>query len=85
MVKILVVDDEKNICDYIEKRITDYLARVDEDAEISVFYDSAPLLEASKKANEFDIIFLDIKMKTIKSLFMMDIKKAFTSDIGSTN
>ena len=68
MLKIAVCDDEKNICDYIEKRITDYLARVDEDAEISVFYDSAPLLEASKKSNEFDIIFLDIKMKTINGV-----------------
>ena len=68
MLKIAVCDDEKNICDYIEKRITDYLARVDEDAEISVFYDSAPLLEACKKSNDFDIIFLDIKMKTINGV-----------------
>ena len=68
MLKIAVCDDEKNICDYIEKRVTDYLARVDEDAEISVFYDSAPLLEACKKSNDFDIIFLDIKMKTINGV-----------------
>lgn len=68
MLKIAVCDDEKNICDYIEKRITDYLARVDEDAEISVFYDSAPLLEACKISNDFDIIFLDIKMKTINGV-----------------
>ena len=68
MLKIAVCDDEKNICDYIEKRVTDYLARVDENAEISVFYDSAPLLEACKKSNDFDIIFLDIKMKTINGV-----------------
>lgn len=68
MLKIAVCDDEKNICDYIEKRVTDYLARVDEDAEISVFYDSAPLLEACKISNDFDIIFLDIKMKTINGV-----------------
>ncbi len=68
MLKIAVCDDEKNICDYIEKRITDYLARADEDAEISAFYDSAPLLEACKKSNDFDIIFLDIKMKTINGV-----------------
>jgi DNA-binding LytR/AlgR family response regulator len=60
--------DEKNICDYIEKRVTDYLAKIDEEAEISVFYDSAPLLEACKKSNDFDIIFLDIKMKTINGV-----------------
>ena len=68
MLKIAVCDDEKNICDYIEKRVTDYLAKIDEDAEISVFYDSAPLLEACKKSNDFDIIFLDIKMKTINGV-----------------
>lgn len=68
MLKIAVCDDEKVICDYLEKRITDYLARVDEDAEISVFYDSAPLLETCKKSNDFDIIFLDIKMKTINGV-----------------
>lgn len=68
MLKIAVCDDEKNICDYIEKRITDYLAKIDENAEISVFYDSAPLLEACKKSNDFDIIFLDIKMKTINGV-----------------
>ena len=68
MLKIAVCDDEKNICDYIEKRVTDYLAKIDENAEISVFYDSAPLLEACKKSNDFDIIFLDIKMKTINGV-----------------
>ena len=68
MLKIAVCDDEKNICDYIEKRITDYLARVDEDAEISVFYDSAPLLEACKKSNDFDIIFFFFLMKTINGV-----------------
>ena len=68
MLRIAICDDEKNICDYLEKRVTDYLAKIDEDAEISVFYDSAPLLEACKKSNDFDIIFLDIKMKTINGV-----------------
>ena len=68
MLKIAVCDDEKNVCDYIEKRITDYLAKIDEDAEISVFYDSAPLIEKCKESNDFDIIFLDIKMKTINGV-----------------
>ena len=68
MLKIAVCDDEKNVCDYIEKRITDYLAKIDEAAEISVFYDSAPLIEKCKESNDFDIIFLDIKMKTINGV-----------------
>ena len=68
MLKIAVCDDEKVICDYLEKRINDYLAKIDENAEVSVFYDSAPLLDACRKSNDFDIIFLDIKMKTINGV-----------------
>ena len=34
MLKIAICDDEKNVCDYIEKRTRDYLAKADEEAEI---------------------------------------------------
>ncbi len=69
MLKIAICDDEKNICDYIEKRTRDYLAKIDEDAELAVFHDGAPLVrncEANPTA--FDIIFLDIKMKTVNGV-----------------
>ena len=69
MLKIAICDDEKNVCDYIEKRTRDYLAKVDSQAEISVFGDSAPLLEFCKENQSFpDIIFLDIKMKTVNGV-----------------
>ena len=60
MLKIAICDDEKNVCDYIEKRTRDYLAKADEEAELAVFYDGAPLIEECKNNPDvFDIIFLD--------------------------
>ena len=52
MLKIAICDDEKNVCDYIEKRTRDYLAMVDSQAEISVFGDSAPLISV-RQINRF--------------------------------
>ena len=65
MLTIAICDDEKNICDYIENRTTEILAKNDLEAEISVFKDGSELLEKCKNAGQgFDIIFLDIKMKS---------------------
>ena len=69
MLKIAICDDEKNVCDYIEKRTRDYLAKVDEEAELEVFYDGTPLIEHCKVIpDDYDIIFLDIKMKTVNGV-----------------
>ncbi len=69
MLKIAICDDEKNVCDYIEKRTRDYLAKVDEEAELAVFLDGTPLIDHCKeKPDDFDIIFLDIKMKTVNGV-----------------
>ncbi len=69
MLRIAICDDEKYICDYIEKRTINYLAKADEEADIAVFLDGAPLLkECEKNPAGFDIIFLDIKMKTINGV-----------------
>ena len=69
MLKIAICDDEKNVCYYIEKRTRDYLAKIDEEADLAVFYDGAPLMEECKNnPDAFDIIFLDIKMKTINGV-----------------
>lgn len=69
MLKIGICDDEKNVCDYIEKRVNTYLAKIDEEADIEVFYDSAPLIDSCReKPSDFDIIFLDIKMKTVNGV-----------------
>ncbi len=65
MLSIAICDDEKHICDYLEKRTRNHLAVNDIEANVSTFYDGADLLYACKKTpTEFDIIFLDIKMKT---------------------
>lgn len=64
MISVAICDDEKNICDYLEKRCRDYLAQNDSNADLSVFYDGAELVRScAENANAFDIIFLDIKMK----------------------
>ena len=69
MLKIAICDDEKNVCDYIEKRVMDFLAKADSEGEATVFYDSAPLIEFCKENPScLDIIFLDIKMKTVNGV-----------------
>ncbi len=69
MLKIAMCDDEKNVCDYIEKRVVDFLAKVDSEGETSVFFDSAPLIEfCQENPSLLDIIFLDIKMKTVNGV-----------------
>lgn len=69
MLKIAICDDEKNVCDYIEKRTRDYLAKVDEDGELAVFLDGAPLIRSCEEnPSSYDIIFLDIKMKTVNGV-----------------
>ena len=49
MLTIAICDDEKKICDYIEKRTTEILAKNDLEAEVSVFYDGSELLKAERR------------------------------------
>ncbi len=69
MLTIAICDDEKKICDYIENRTTEFLAKNDLEAEVSVFYDGSELLKkCESNTQNFDIIFLDIKMKTLNGV-----------------
>ena len=69
MLTIAICDDEKKICDYIENRTTEFLAKNDLEAEVSVFYDGSELLKkCENNTQHFDIIFLDIKMKTVNGV-----------------
>ncbi len=69
MLTIAICDDEKKICDYIENRTTEFLAKNDLEAEVSVFYDGSELLKkCENNTQHFDIIFLDIKMKTLNGV-----------------
>lgn len=64
MLGIAVCDDERSVCDYLEKRCRDFLASADMDAEIASFYDGNDLVKRCADGKRtFDIIFLDIKMK----------------------
>lgn len=69
MLTIAICDDEKKICGYIESRTTEFLAKNDLEAEVSVFYDGSELLKkCENNTQHFDIIFLDIKMKTLNGV-----------------
>lgn len=64
MLSIALCDDEKQVCDYLDKRCRRYLAEIDEEVNISAFSGGEALEEACRKnPNGFDIIFLDIKMQ----------------------
>lgn len=69
MLSIAICDDERKICDYLEQRTRKCLAKFDTEAQISVFGDGTELLEYCRQnPASFDIIFLDIKMKTINGV-----------------
>lgn len=69
MLSIAICDDEKNICDYLEKRTLQCLAKYDIEARIVVFEDGTELLGYCRQnPASFDIIFLDIKMRTINGV-----------------
>ena len=78
MLSIAICDDEKQICSYMENRTQKYLASNDMEANVSVFYDGTDLLDVCKKnPSEFDIIFLDIKMKNTNGV---DCAKALRNE-----
>lgn len=69
MLSIAICDDEKNICDYLEKRTRECLAKYDMEARIGIFGDGTDLLGYCRQnPASFDIIFLDIKMRTINGV-----------------
>lgn len=69
MLSIAICDDEKLICDYIEKRTRNHLALNDIEATVATYHAGENLLSVCKEnPEEFDIIFLDIKMKKINGV-----------------
>ena len=62
MLNIAICDDEKYICDFLKKSVTDCLAKADIEGNISVFDDGQPLCDLYKEDKaSFDLILLDIK------------------------
>ena len=64
MLNIAICDDEKYICDFLKKSVTDCLAKADIEGSISVFDDGQPLCDLYREGRaSFDLILLDITMK----------------------
>ncbi|MCQ4935562.1 LytR/AlgR family response regulator transcription factor [Anaerotignum propionicum] len=64
MLKIAVCDDNNYICIEIEQIILDYSIQRDIKIDIEVFYDGKELINYIENEHCFDIIFLDIELKT---------------------
>ncbi|WP_312059279.1 LytR/AlgR family response regulator transcription factor [Anaerotignum sp.] len=64
MLKIAVCDDNNYICIEIEQMILDYSIQRDIKIDIEVFYDGKELINYIENEHCFDIIFLDIELKT---------------------
>ncbi len=69
MISVAVCDDEPQVSEYLKNAVCDFFAKEDIDGRVTVFNDGAPLAEAYASGNaDFDIILLDITMKTCDGL-----------------
>lgn len=67
--KIAICDDEKEIREYLTKRVNDILADYDLDGSVECFSDGAPLVERYRSGKgDFSLILLDITMKSCDGL-----------------
>lgn len=64
MLKIAVCDDNHYLCIEIEQVILDYSIQCNIKIDIEVFYDGKELINYIKNQHSFDLIFLDIELKT---------------------
>ncbi|MEG2769902.1 MAG: LytTR family DNA-binding domain-containing protein [Oscillospiraceae bacterium] len=68
MIKIAICDDQKHICNQIEKIITNYKITITENIETEVFYSGAELCKHMSNNESFDLIFLDIEMEDVNGV-----------------
>ncbi len=64
MLKIAVCDDNHYLCIEIEQVILDYSIQRNIKIDIEVFYDGKELINYIENQHSFDLIFLDIELKT---------------------
>ncbi|WP_312044739.1 LytR/AlgR family response regulator transcription factor [Anaerotignum sp.] len=64
MLKIAVCDDNHYLCIEIEQVILDYSIQCNIKIDIEVFYDGKELINYIENQHSFDLIFLDIELKT---------------------
>ena len=82
MIRIAVCDDEKQIRDYLSRRITDILAAEDVDGGVETFSDGAPLAEAYEAGRaDYDLLFLDISMKGCDGMTAAKRIRAVNADV----
>ncbi|ACA55604.1 LytR/AlgR family response regulator transcription factor [Clostridium botulinum] len=68
MFKVAICDDEPIICGDIENVLLNYQKYNFEEIEIEVFYSGEELCRYIEKGYSFDLIFLDIEMKTMNGV-----------------
>ena len=82
MLNIAICDDEKYICDFLKKSVTDCLAKADIEGSVTVFEDGQPLADMYKEGKAcFDLILLDITMKKCDGMTAAKIIRSFDSQV----
>ena len=82
MLNIAICDDEKYICDFLRKSVTDCLAKADLTGNISVFDDGEPLCDLYREGKAaFDIILLDITMKKCDGMTAAKLIRSMDSEV----
>lgn len=77
MLRIAICDDEKIMCDTVETAAMNFFAKVDMNADITVFNDGDKIISAYENGSVFDIILLDIKMKNVNGISAAKVIRTF--------
>lgn len=79
MIRIAIVDDEKNICSFVEKCLLGLSKKNGILIEVDVFYSGEDLMKTIKEIF-YDIIFLDIKMLELSGI---DVSRHIRETMGN--
>lgn len=66
--RILICDDEKIICEYLDNLIKEYALTFHKDIETAIFYSGDEVLFLNDAKLPYDLLFLDIEMQGISGL-----------------
>ena len=79
MLKIGVVDDENNICAFVENSLLKLSKKYGITVDVNVFYNGEGLIKALEDAF-FDVVFLDIKMNELSGI---DVSRLIRTTMGN--
>lgn len=79
MFKIAICDDEKEMCNMIEKQILAIASENGIRVETEIFYSGKSLFRYLSQGNCFDLIFLDIEMEEMSGI---DVSEKLRKDLG---